>query len=76
MASLRTSSAARLLRNANQIRSILPAARRSESNVPVLNKEQDFETSVKRTDPNYEAQFDRATSYVDLAWLIYGGTED
>jgi NADH dehydrogenase (ubiquinone) Fe-S protein 4 len=76
MASLRTSSAARLLRSVNQTRSVLPAARRYESNVPVLNKEQDLDTSVKRTDPNYEAQFDRATSYVYLKWLVYAGPED
>ncbi|RKU46843.1 NADH:ubiquinone oxidoreductase 21kD subunit [Coniochaeta pulveracea] len=77
MASLRTSSAARLLRNASQTRSVLPAARRFESNVPILNKEQDLNTSVKRTDPNYEAQFDRATStFTPVPKHILDGSED
>lgn len=66
MASLRASSAARLLRSASQTRTILPAARRFESNVPIVSREEAPATSVKRIDPNYEAQFDKATSYVLL----------
>lgn len=78
MASLRAYSAARLLRNASQTnRTVLPAARRFESNVPMVPREQAPETNVKRLDPNYEATFDKATSYVlFLGWGYIRGEVD
>lgn len=64
MASLRASSAARLLRSAPRTPSLLPASRRFVSSVPTTSREEAPLDIPHHNDPNYEAQFDKATSYV------------
>lgn len=63
MASLRASSAVRLLRNAQQTRSILPATRRFESSLPVKAKEELPLTTPRHNAPEYDVHTDKATSY-------------
>jgi NADH dehydrogenase (ubiquinone) Fe-S protein 4 len=64
MASLRASSAARLLRSASRAPSVLPASQRFVSSVPTTSREEAPLDTPRHNDPNYEAQFDKATSYV------------
>ena len=65
MASLRTSSAVRLLRGASHNQSILPALRRYESSIPMKQKEETPYTTPHRKTEEYDVQADKATSYVD-----------
>ena len=64
MASLRASSAVRLLRGASHTRSILPAARRFESSIPLIQKEELPLTTPRHNVPEYDVHTDKATSCV------------
>lgn len=64
MASLRTSCAARLLRSASRPTSLLLGSQRFVSSVPTTSREETPLDTPRHNDPNYEAQFDKATSYV------------
>jgi len=65
MASLRASPAARLLlRGAPRTPSLVASSQRFVSSVPTTSKEEAPLDTPRHNDPNYEAQFDKATSYV------------
>lgn len=69
MASLRSASAARMLRGSVATsRTILPAARRFESTLTTQEKPTPSTPAVREENqPDYGAHFDKATSYVFFA---------
>jgi len=77
MASLRASSAARQLRSASRTPSFLPASQRFASSVPTTSREEAPLDVPRHNDPNYEAQFDKATStFTPVPKHIQDGSED
>lgn len=68
MASVRTSCAARLLRSVSRPSGLLPGSQRFVSSVPTTSREEAPLDTPRHNDPNYEAQFDKATSYVCLRY--------
>ncbi|KAM7190738.1 ETC complex I subunit conserved region domain containing protein [Rhypophila sp. PSN 637] len=82
MSSLRaTASAARLLRGASQVRSMVPATRRFESNiadVPVTAKKEDSPLSaLSRDSPDYRVPTDKATSnFTPVPKYVQDGSEE
>ncbi|KAK4218659.1 ETC complex I subunit conserved region-domain-containing protein [Rhypophila decipiens] len=82
MSSLRaTASAARLLRGASQVRSMVPATRRFEStiaDVPVTAKKEDSPLATpSRDSPDYKVPTDKATSnFTPVPKYVQDGSED
>ncbi|KAB5540541.1 ETC complex I subunit conserved region-domain-containing protein [Coniochaeta sp. 2T2.1] len=77
MASLRASSAARLLRSASRAPSFLPASQRFSSSVPTTSREEAPLDTPRHNEPNYEAEFDKATStFTPVPKHIQDGSED